>query len=305
MISVVIPLYNKESQINQTIQSVLRQSFQDFEIVVVDDGSTDNSVSEVKRFNDSRIRIISQTNAGVSAARNRGIAEAKGEFIALLDGDDEWKPDYLATQYALTEKYPECDVFATDYEFRSADGKTTPTIIRRLPFDSEDGILINYFEVATHSHPPLWTSAVMFRKSTIESLGGFPMGIKSGEDLLTWARLACRYKIAYSRKPLAVFIFDETIFNDDQKKRLPESVDIIGNELKKLLQLNNAPGIKEYIAIWHKMRSRIFITKNIRAKAIRECIKSAKYDFNIKIVFFFIMCFLPHKINTILFNRLG
>lgn len=305
MISVIIPLYNKESQIGKTIRSVLKQSFQDFEIVVVDDGSTDASVAEIKKIDDTRIRIVSQTNAGVSAARNRGIAEAKGEFIALLDGDDEWKPDYLATQSELAGKYPECDVFATDYEFRSADGKTTPTVICRLPFDSENGILTNYFEVAAHSHPPIWTSAVMIRKSAIESIGGFPLGIRSGEDLLTWARLACRYKIAYSRKRLAVFIFDETIFNDDQKKRFPESVDIIGNELKKLLQLNNTSGIKEYIAIWHKMRSRIFITKNIRAKAIRECLKSARYDFNIKIVFFFIMCFLPHKINTILFKKLG
>ena len=94
MISVVIPLYNKEEQIADTLQSIFAQTFQDFEIVIVDDGSTDNSVEEVEKFDDSRIRLIHQTNAGVSAARNRGIEEARGELIAFLDADDEWKPEY-------------------------------------------------------------------------------------------------------------------------------------------------------------------------------------------------------------------
>ena len=270
MISVVIPLYNKESQINQTIQSVLRQSFQDFEIVVVDDGSTDNSVSEVQRFDDPRIRTISQTNAGVSAARNHGIAEAKGEFIALLDGDDVWKTDYLATQSALTEKYPECDVFATDYEFHSTNGRITPTILNRLPFDSEDGILINYFEVATHSHPPLWTSAVMFRKSTIESLGGFPMGIKSGEDLLTWARLACRCKIAFSRKVGAIYNLGEGYDFSNLPPRRQDEGDPVGKELLRLYKSSPDINLRRYIGHWHKMRASVAIRYGSRLETLKE-----------------------------------
>ena len=145
MISVVIPLYNKEGQIAHTLQSVFTQTFQNFEIVIVDDGSTDNSVEEVEKFDDSRIRLIHQTNAGVSAARNRGIEEASGELIAFLDADDVWMPEYLATQYGLYQKYPECSVYACNYEFRDSEGKVTPTIIRKLPFEGEDGILSNYF----------------------------------------------------------------------------------------------------------------------------------------------------------------
>ena len=152
MISVVIPLYNKEEQIAHTLQSVFTQTFQNFEIVIVDDGSTDNSVEEVEKFTDSRIRLIHQTNAGVSAARNRGIEEARGELIAFLDADDEWMPEYLATQYGLYQKYPECSVYACNYEIRDFEGKVTPTIIRKLPFEGEDGILSNYFEVASCSH---------------------------------------------------------------------------------------------------------------------------------------------------------
>ena len=281
MISVVIPLYNKEGQIAHTLQSVFTQTFQNFEIVIVDDGSTDNSVEEVEKFDDSRIRLIHQTNAGVSAARNRGIEEARGELIAFLDADDEWMPEYLATQYGLYQKYPECNVYACNYEFRDSEGKVTPTIIRKLPFEGEDGILSNYFEVASCSHPPLWTSAVVIKKSAIQAIGGFPIGIKSGEDLLTWARLAVSGTIAYSRKSLAMFIRDEGLFNKDQQLRVPEKEDIVGQELKKLYNINrHIIGLNKYVALWHKMRTRIFIDKKDRKKAIKECLISMKYNMN-------------------------
>lgn len=297
MISVVIPLYNKESQIGQTIRSVLKQSFQDFEIVVVDDGSTDSSVAEVKKIDDSRIRIVSQTNAGVSAARNRGIAEAKGEFIALLDGDDEWKPDYLATQSELAGKYPECDVFATDYEFRSADGKTTPTVIRRLPFDSEDGILTNYFEVATQSHPPICSISIMTRKGIFESIGGFPLGIRSGEDLLTWARLVCRYKIAYSRKPLAVFNVEG--YNIKEKpKREPSEKDLVSENLMALLKEYDAPKLRSYISQWHKMRSSVYMRLRMRRQSVREALTGLRFNpFNYKLYAYVILNLIPQRLQ--------
>lgn len=165
MISVVIPLYNKEKSIASTLQTVLNQTFTDYEIVIVNDGSTDNSVIEVEKVQDDRIRLIHQQNAGVSAARNRGIEEAKGELIAFLDADDEWKPEYLVTQYQLSLKYPECSVFACNYEFRDVEGKVTPTIIRKLLFTGEDGILSNYFEVACCSHPPICSISIMVKNS--------------------------------------------------------------------------------------------------------------------------------------------
>ncbi len=303
MISVVIPLYNKEKQIAYTLQSVFEQTFQDFEIVVVDDGSTDNSVEEVEKFDDSRIRLIHQTNAGVSAARNRGIEEARGELIAFLDADDEWMPEYLATQYGLYQKYPECSVYACNYEFRDSEGKVTPTIIRKLPFEGEDGVLSNYFEVASCSHPPLWTSAVVIKKSAIQAIGGFPIGIKSGEDLLTWARLAVSGTIAYSRKSLAMFIRDEGLFNKDQQLRVPEKEDIVGQELKKLYNINrHIIGLNKYVALWHKMRTRIFIDKKDRKKAIKECLISMKYNMNVKILVFLVLIFLPLSFSRKVFK---
>lgn len=303
MISVVIPLYNKEKQIAHTLQSVFNQTLQDFEIVIVDDGSTDGSVAEVEKYSDSRIRLIRQTNAGVSAARNRGIEEARYDLIAFLDADDEWKPEYLATQYYLSQKYPDCNVFACNYEFRDTEGKVTPTIIRKLPFTSDDGILTNYFEVASCSHPPLWTSAVMVKTQAIQAIGGFPVGIKSGEDLLTWARLAVNDKIAYSKISLAVFIRDEILFNKDQKQRIPEVEDIVGKELLNIYAENRTMrGLNSYLALWHKMRTRIFIEKGHRRLALKECLISMKYDINIKIIVFFVLIILPISFSKKIFR---
>lgn len=302
MISVVIPLYNKEKQIAHTLQSVFNQTFQDFEIIIVDDGSTDGSVAEVEKFSDSRIRLIHQENAGVSAARNRGIEVAKSDLIAFLDADDEWKPEYLATQHHLSQKYPDCSVFVCNYEFRNLEGKVTPTIIRKLPYTSDDGILTNYFEVASCSHPPICSISIMVKKQAIQKIGGFPVGIKSGEDLLTWARLAVNGKIAYSKVPLAVFIKDRILFNEDQQQRFPEMNDVVGTELRLLYENNSSKkDLKKYIALWHKMRARIFIDKKCRKFAVKECVMSMQYDVNIKIILFLILSLMPHALSRKLF----
>lgn len=303
MISVVIPLYNKEKQIAHTLKSVLNQTFQDFEIVIVDDGSTDGSVAEVEKYSDSRIRLVHQQNAGVSAARNRGIEEAKGELIAFLDADDEWKSEYLATQYHLYQKYPDCSVYACNYEFRDSEGKVSPTIIRKIPFVGEDGILSNYFEVACCSHPPLWTSAVMVKKQAIQAVGGFPVGIKSGEDLLTWARLAVNGVIAFSNLSMAIFVRNEALFNKDQQQRTPEIEDIVGKEFFNIYAENRTVrGLNSYLALWHKMRTRIFIEKGHRQLALKECLISMKYDINIKILVFFVLIFLPVSFSKKIFR---
>lgn len=297
MISVVIPLYNKATSISSTLECVLNQNFTDWEVVVVDDGSTDDSANIVSSMGDSRIRLIRQPNAGVSAARNRGAIEAEGEFIAFLDADDEWDKYYLATQYELTQKYPDCDVFAMNYEFRDINGIKTSTIINKLPFNDVDGVLSNYFEVASCSHPPLWTSAVMVRKSAFQNIEGFPVGIKSGEDLLTWARLACRYKIAYCKTPLAVFNV-EGYDTKEKPKRIPAEVDIVGQELKKLYKTYDNPGLKQYVGLWHKMRSSIYMRLRMRGKSIKEAIYGLRYSpTNIKLYAFIILNLLPKKIQ--------
>lgn len=275
--SVVIPLYNKERQIAGTLRSVFAQTFADYEIIVVDDGSTDGSAAIVESLHDPRIRLIRQANAGVSATRNLGIAEARGEYIALLDADDEWRPEYLATIADLIRKYPQCDVFATNYSHVDSNGKTFPTILRKLPFDGDDGILYNYFEVASVSSPPICSTCITARKEAFQSVGGFPLGIKSGEDLLTWARLAARYKIAYSKKPLAVFNV-EGYDRNERPKRIPAENDTVATELLKLKDEFNPSNINQYISFWHKMRAVIYMRLGMKSKSIKEAFKAVRYN---------------------------
>ena len=109
--SVIIPLFNKEYFIRETLKSVLRQHFDDFEIIIINDGSTDNSLNVINEFKDPRIQIISQSNSGLSAARNHGIKLAKGTFLALLDADDEWDINYLKTIHDAIISYPKFNVF--------------------------------------------------------------------------------------------------------------------------------------------------------------------------------------------------
>jgi glycosyltransferase involved in cell wall biosynthesis len=115
-VSVIIPLFNKAPYIQRALDSVRAQTFVDFEVIVVDDGSTDDGGSLATAYSDSRIRTIAQKNAGPGAARNRGIAEARGEYLAFLDADDEWMPGFLATSLALLTKYgPEVTAISSGY----------------------------------------------------------------------------------------------------------------------------------------------------------------------------------------------
>lgn len=304
-ISIVIPLYNKSQWIVRTIQTVLNQRFQDFEIIVVDDGSTDDGPSKVKSIGDCRIRLVCQSNAGVSAARNRGIEEARGNFVAFLDADDEWHPDYLVTQMSLVENYPACDVFATNYEFRNAKGQITPTILHKLPFDGDTGILSNYFEVASCSHPPICSISIMVKRTAIQDIGGFPVGIKSGEDLLTWARLAVRYKIAFTTIPVAIYNLGEGYDKKNLPPRRQDKGDPVGKGLIDLYRrFPKTAGLRKYISHWHKMRASVAIRYDDRKETLYEVAVALKYNvLNIKVMPFMILAFLPKRIRHNIITR--
>lgn len=204
MVSVVIPLYNKAKHIKITLDSVLTQTYQDFEVIVVNDGSTDGSEKVVMQYNDPRIRLINQENKGVSAARNRGIAEAKGELIAFLDADDEWLPEHLTAVVRLRNKYPECGLYATAYYVVNRKGKKFVPSFYGIPQYPWEGILSNYFRIALTSDP-VWTSAAAVPKKVFAICGFFPVGIKTGEDIDMWCRIALKFPIAFSTTPNAVY----------------------------------------------------------------------------------------------------
>ena len=271
ILSVVIPLYNKEAEIDRALHSISVQTFDDFEVIVVDDGSTDGGPEIVREWQDVRLRVVSQRNAGVSAARNRGITEARSELIAFLDADDEWSPKFLETIIGLYHRFPHCSVYATGYTFRYAGRPGRPAILRGFTGDLQGGILADYFTIACRSDPPLWTSAVVVTKSALLEVGGFPVGIIAGEDLLLWARLAARFSIAYCPTPLASFW--APVVMTDRPPRYPQVPDRVAEGLQELLAASppeKVKGLDDYLGLWHRMRGVIFIKLNRGVEARAE-----------------------------------
>lgn len=307
MISIIIPLYNKESYIKRAIQSVLHQSFTEYEIIVVNDGSTDNGVDVIKKIDDTRIKLIHQENKGVSAARNRGLQEAKYDWVAFLDADDAWNPEFLSTMMRLKDLFPDCDVCASAYKHVSQDGHERNLILNRMPFGGKEGILSNYFEVAAFSNPPICSISVTVRKSALIEIGGFPLDIKSGEDLLTWARLAANHKIAYCTEPLATF-FPERETYYSKPSRIPEEDDPVGKELVSLRdRYPSTIGLDDYIAQWHKMRASIYLRIPKQSSKCRKEIVLAKqfsHAFDKKLLLYRLLSYAPYSLRMKLFSKL-
>jgi glycosyltransferase involved in cell wall biosynthesis len=248
-VSIVMPLYNKANQVLKTITSVTAQTLNDWELVVVDDGSTDGGPELVRALGDARIRVVSQANAGVSAARNRGIELARADLVAFLDADDLWLPQFLAAILALQADFPQAQWFATGYEIRPAVGAPYASRLRGPVTNFSRGILPDYFSVAIASDPPVCSSATAVRRDAIQVIGGFPVGIGSGEDLLTWARLAVRYPLAYEARALAVFVVSGI-------ERRPDAADRVGKALIQLArEYSGVPGLRRYLALWYRMQA--------------------------------------------------
>ena len=196
--SVVIPLYNKENYILNTIQSVLNQDFEDFEIIVVNDGSNDDSLAKIKPLKDSRLKIISKKNEGVSIARNTGIEQAEGKYIALLDADDYWYPHHLNSIKILIEKFPQAGIFCDAYEI-IMQNKT----IRKADFSTglaeQPQIIEDYFQ-SSLVNPIIWTSAAAFEKTKFHKIGAFDPKLRTAQDLDFFIRAALKFPVAFHPK---------------------------------------------------------------------------------------------------------
>ena len=207
--SIIIPLYNKASYVRKAVESVVAQTYHDWELVVVDDGSIDGGGEIIKSIKDSRIRLVKQDNAGVSAARNRGVAECTSPYICFLDADDWWEPSFLEEMANLIERYPDAGIYGTGY-WIVKNGKK-----RLAPIGVDEGFSegeINYCHVyAKTLCMPLTSISVCISREVFDEAEGFPLGITLGEDFMLWLRIALTHKTVLLNRPLANYNQDVDI----------------------------------------------------------------------------------------------
>jgi len=231
MFSIIIPLYNKAPYIAKAIQSVAAQTFQEFELIVIDDGSKDESLEklrvtsyELRETNPElylNLKIVEQPNQGVSTTRNDGVKLAKYPYIAFLDADDWWESTFLEEMKALIDKFSEAGIYGSSY-FKVRNGQFIPAKIA-VDASFKKGY-IDYFKVyAKTMWMPLWTGAVIVRKTVFEEFNGFKPELKMGEDFHLWVRIANKYKVAFVNKQLSNYNQDVDIANRavDEKLYLP------------------------------------------------------------------------------------
>lgn len=202
--SIIIPLYNKEAFIENTIKSVLSQTFTDFEVIVVNDGSTDKSLEKINGIKDSRILISNQENSGASATRNKGLTLASSDYIAFLDADDLWLEDHLQTLYTLIQDFPQAGIFASRYQLVFKNNHVSIPEFKDVANDFR-GIISDYFE-SSLNYAVATSSSIVVPSKIFKELGHFKTYISSGQDTDMWLRIALKYPVAISDKVTASYL---------------------------------------------------------------------------------------------------
>ena len=302
--TVVIPLYNKKRHIGRAIKSVISQTYQNFEIVIVDDGSTDNGVNEIIKIEDPRIILIRQENKGVSSARNRGIDAAKYNYIAFLDADDIWKPNFLESIKKLIEEYPKAGAYATSYGINNENGILVPSLNFYSFEEKWYGIVDDYFKYAIKA-PLITASSVVIPKAVFNEIGKFPVGIKRGEDLDMWRRIALKYDIVYLNEICAIYFHDA---DNRACKRKSMLIDLMVNYSEEILFENKglenySPYFVEYMINNIITKARYLIDEG-KAKEARKLLNKYKYTkLNKKyLTKMYILSWIPNPIKELIYR---
>ncbi|MBR1850500.1 MAG: glycosyltransferase family 2 protein [Bacteroidales bacterium] len=202
MFSVIMPLYNKEPYVARAIGSVLGQTCQNWELVVVDDCSTDRSATVVEGFDDPRIRFVGlESNVGAAAARNHGVALSRGQWLTFLDADDWWEPTFLDEMAGLVERYPTAGIYGSGYFISKNSRRHVAPVGVESGFEEGQ---VDYCKIyAKTLCMPLCTGAVCLSRQVFDSAGGFAEGIALGEDFLLWLPIALSHSVVLLNKPLS------------------------------------------------------------------------------------------------------
>lgn len=282
MISIVIPLYNKAATIVKTIDSVLAQTVPNWELIVVDDGSSDAGPGLVAAYTDPRIRLVKQANAGVSAARNRGAELATSDIVAFLDADDYWDPTHLANMETLIAEFPGAAFYATAYCVVRGDGRFRKIRVRDEGVAPERLLMKDYFADVLEAERPVQISAAAVTKVSLDKVGGFPIGITSGEDIITLARLACIGDLAYSKVATSYYVLPPVSLAKRHgfSIRRPQKPDYVAIELLKLRAVTHRfeASLTRFLADWYRIRSMNFLELNERWDSLADLWKAVRLD---------------------------
>lgn len=265
MVSVVIPLYNKAASIQRTLDSVYRQTVSEIEIVVVNDGSTDEGPEIVARQTDPRVLLIHRPNGGQAAARNSGMGASSGQIIAFLDGDDAWLPGHVESLLGLAHDFPDAEVFATGYVMISSAGRETAGVRA-----CERGYLDYFRAFAYNPSPVLTCSSTALKRSVLANAGGFDEDVSFGVDLHFWARLALVSRVAFNPVNTAVY-YHQTAGNlSARRNRHRDPRVVISPSVDYLVALLKRDGIPETLTESVTLYNQATILKSVKANLARS-----------------------------------
>ena len=254
--SIVIPLFNKEQEITKTITSVLSQTCSDFEIIVINDGSTDRSLKVIEEISDKRIHIYTTNNKGVSHARNLGIKKSTSKHIAFLDADDLWKPHHLEDLKNIINSYPDCGLYCKSYEKQYYKDVLIKARFNKVD-ENFEGVIQDFF-ISSLLDCIAWTSAVAMPKAMFNTYGYFDETLKSGQDTDMWIKIALKERVVFSSVISATRQFSSTGNHLSMSSHVKQRIKIIeryqhlekdNNSLKVYLDIN-----RYYMAIERKSK---------------------------------------------------
>ena len=241
--SVVVPLYNKERSVGRAVNSVLSQSFSSFELIIVDDGSSDSSAEVVSSFKDPRLKMLEQPNMGPSAARNSGCKSANAAYVCFLDADDKWDASFLETMAVLIEKAPEAGMYSVKYRVVDEDGHTF-----HHASNYPNGYLgyIEDFYKAYSARGLINSSSVCMKRDSLFAIGGFPEHARIGEDIYTWLRLADVNRVAYANvECVTIFRDAENRASASVRKEIPYHIkNVLEGHAKEFTKANRSSVIR-------------------------------------------------------------
>lgn len=242
--SVIIPLYNKENYVEDTLKSILRQTFSDYEVVLVDDCSTDGSVAKVQPFLSNTVRLVAHTqNSGLSASRNTGIRNSKAQFVTFLDADDTWEPSLLEAFHSMITKFPDESIFAANY--REVYPDNTIRLPKNNTSDLKEGEVYHITDFFSRNTQQGFFihSGICFDKKVFEEVGFYDEAIDFSEDLDFNIRAFSQYDLVYKNSRLVNYTMqseNQLTLSSILGKRIPDY------DQYEVLAVDN-PQLKSYL----------------------------------------------------------